>query len=538
MFRIRKLSDARTPANRKAVAEAQEIIRAQFPGMDRGRDRQAARPADGPVRAPLRRRALRRRAARPCPRAWRCCSTTRRWSSLSSMSSPTRRASARARARAARSTSGCARRRSSSARRASTSNACPTSPSRRPNEAFRKQNIARLRFYERFGARPIEGTDYQAPIKPGDLGMPHLVFDGLGRHELPAADTRCGRSSPRSSSASTGTWSRPAMSSWSSARSARAAMRCARRATSKRGPAHRGGRAAAEADPADRQRQARHPPRPRARLCRGAGAHPGDPGRDREDRPVRAHASRGAFPTAGSARCTTARWSTTSAPPAPRRRRRARSIRTSFRSGTPRESPRSARFWPATGASTPSRRSTATPGRRRGAARRLRADRGRPGAERRAARLCADPPARAPCRAPHLWRVLLYLQRRGGGELPVAFRDSRDPRHRLPPRQRPAGHLLRARRRADGLDPRRPELCLSLFHRLSRRARAGRRAPATTSTFRCPRRSRPSSTARRWTAPSAASTSTHPTIWSSRSASIPGAAIRRAPGRTARPISS
>jgi predicted N-acetyltransferase YhbS len=34
MFRIRKVSDARTAANRKAIAEAQDIIRAQFPGMD------------------------------------------------------------------------------------------------------------------------------------------------------------------------------------------------------------------------------------------------------------------------------------------------------------------------------------------------------------------------------------------------------------------------------------------------------------------------------------------------------------------------
>ncbi len=34
MFRIRKVSDVRTAANRRAVAEAQEIIRAQFPGMD------------------------------------------------------------------------------------------------------------------------------------------------------------------------------------------------------------------------------------------------------------------------------------------------------------------------------------------------------------------------------------------------------------------------------------------------------------------------------------------------------------------------
>jgi len=45
-------------------------------------------------------------------------------------------------------------------------------------EIFR-QNVARLRFYERYGARPIDGTDYRKPVRPGDRGLPHLVFDGL-----------------------------------------------------------------------------------------------------------------------------------------------------------------------------------------------------------------------------------------------------------------------------------------------------------------------------------------------------------------------
>jgi len=41
-------------------------------------------------------------------------------------------------------------------------------------------NARRLRFYERFGARPIVGTGYETPVRPGDLDMPHLVFDDLG----------------------------------------------------------------------------------------------------------------------------------------------------------------------------------------------------------------------------------------------------------------------------------------------------------------------------------------------------------------------
>src|SRR5690606_20243877 len=41
-------------------------------------------------------------------------------------------------------------------------------------------NQARLKFYERYGARPIIRTAYETPVKPGDTDLPHLVFDDLG----------------------------------------------------------------------------------------------------------------------------------------------------------------------------------------------------------------------------------------------------------------------------------------------------------------------------------------------------------------------
>lgn len=49
-------------------------------------------------------------------------------------------------------------------------------------------NAARLRFYEHWGARPITGTDYERPIRPGDRDMPHLVYDDLDRGRPPARD--------------------------------------------------------------------------------------------------------------------------------------------------------------------------------------------------------------------------------------------------------------------------------------------------------------------------------------------------------------
>jgi acetoin utilization deacetylase AcuC-like enzyme/GNAT superfamily N-acetyltransferase len=43
-----------------------------------------------------------------------------------------------------------------------------------------KQNRARLKFYERFGAVPIINTAYETPLKPEHDCPPYLVFDGLG----------------------------------------------------------------------------------------------------------------------------------------------------------------------------------------------------------------------------------------------------------------------------------------------------------------------------------------------------------------------
>ncbi|MBN1483008.1 histone deacetylase family protein [candidate division KSB1 bacterium] len=48
------------------------------------------------------------------------------------------------------------------------------------NPEMLKQNAARLKFYERYGARPIVNTRYEAPVNPGDDCPPYLVFDNLG----------------------------------------------------------------------------------------------------------------------------------------------------------------------------------------------------------------------------------------------------------------------------------------------------------------------------------------------------------------------
>ncbi len=59
----------------------------------------------------------------------------------------------------------------------------PDDPALSPDPAIRKQNISRLRFYERFGARPIANTLYETPLSENDTDPPYLVFDNLGQDE-------------------------------------------------------------------------------------------------------------------------------------------------------------------------------------------------------------------------------------------------------------------------------------------------------------------------------------------------------------------
>jgi len=46
--------------------------------------------------------------------------------------------------------------------------------------AILKQNASRLRFYERYGVRPISGNDYDTPVYPGDTDLYFLMYDPLG----------------------------------------------------------------------------------------------------------------------------------------------------------------------------------------------------------------------------------------------------------------------------------------------------------------------------------------------------------------------
>ena len=57
----------------------------------------------------------------------------------------------------------------------------PDDAERCPDSALLKENRSRLRFYERYGARPIVNTAYETPVSAEDTCMPHLVYDSLDR---------------------------------------------------------------------------------------------------------------------------------------------------------------------------------------------------------------------------------------------------------------------------------------------------------------------------------------------------------------------
>lgn len=54
------------------------------------------------------------------------------------------------------------------------------------DETLLNQNASRLKFYERFGARPIINTLYETPVKEDDTCAPYLVLDLLDQKSFPA----------------------------------------------------------------------------------------------------------------------------------------------------------------------------------------------------------------------------------------------------------------------------------------------------------------------------------------------------------------
>ena len=64
----------------------------------------------------------------------------------------------------------------------------PDDPELEPDAALRRENRARIRFYERYGARVVLGTSYERRRPGRAQGEPYVVFDALGAERVPSVD--------------------------------------------------------------------------------------------------------------------------------------------------------------------------------------------------------------------------------------------------------------------------------------------------------------------------------------------------------------
>ncbi|MGE3627502.1 MAG: GNAT family N-acetyltransferase [Hyphomicrobiales bacterium] len=186
MFRIRKIEDALTPANRSAVEEVQSIMRAQFPGLSAADVDKLPDQLANPLKYRLVASLLVAERGQGNVRAFALVlyATDLKFAYLEIISSAPGRTGA-----------GIGTALYEAVRdevRASRMNGLyfeclPDDPRLSPNPKTRRSNASRLKFYERFGARPVVGTAYETPIRAGETDAPYLVFDGLGKHVLPNA---------------------------------------------------------------------------------------------------------------------------------------------------------------------------------------------------------------------------------------------------------------------------------------------------------------------------------------------------------------
>lgn len=185
MLRIRKITNSRAAANIKAIAEVQALIRQMFPGMSESDIVKLPAQLDNPFKQRFVTELL---AASD--------SGERLKGAAVLMHDPELHFSyldvVLAGSTAQRGLGGALydRVRQEALERGSRGlyfECLPDDPEMAPDPEIRRQSTARLRFYERYGARPIIGTAYQTPLSPGETDLPFLVFDGLGTYSLPPA---------------------------------------------------------------------------------------------------------------------------------------------------------------------------------------------------------------------------------------------------------------------------------------------------------------------------------------------------------------
>ncbi len=184
MLRIRKITDARSPANRRAISEAQRIMRAQFADMDPADIEKLPAQIEDPLTYRFVSELFVADDSHDHPRAFALLliAPDLKFAYLDTISAAPEEDGGGIGAALYEAVRDEAR---AVGAQGLYFECLPDDPLLSPDAETRAQNIARLRFYERFGARPITGTAYETPITPGSSDPPYLVFDGLDKYSLP-----------------------------------------------------------------------------------------------------------------------------------------------------------------------------------------------------------------------------------------------------------------------------------------------------------------------------------------------------------------
>ncbi len=188
MFSIRRIHDAATGANRERLAQVQAILRAQFPQLGEAQIRKLPDQLANPVKYRFRSILLVAEDARRAVRGFALLLHAADLGFcyldfLSAGYGETGRGVGGAlyeRVREDAEALGCI---------GLFFECLPDDPALSPEPKQRAQNAARLRFYERYGARPIANNEYATPVSPGDDNPPYLVYDPLGRREMPGRES-------------------------------------------------------------------------------------------------------------------------------------------------------------------------------------------------------------------------------------------------------------------------------------------------------------------------------------------------------------
>lgn len=187
MLRIRKLKDAKRPASRATVVEIQKILRAQFPGMDEDMIAKLPAQLDDPLKTGFVSEIFVAENGHGIMRAFALLLyfPDLHFAYLDTIATAPGRSGGGIGDALYQEVRDEAREQLGS--HGMFFECLPDDPALSPNAKTRRQNEARLKFYERYAAYPISGTSYETPLFPGDTDAPYLVFDGLDRFKLPKA---------------------------------------------------------------------------------------------------------------------------------------------------------------------------------------------------------------------------------------------------------------------------------------------------------------------------------------------------------------